>query len=199
MSEFSSEHSFTQRAPRREGGRRSDVISKLRGQVDLFPSKGIAYATTPPQGPHRRTYPVRSVAFRRFVTNFLFAEEDEADPRLVNKTIDTFDAQAVVAGEERAVYSRWTRTPQVAYLDFVRGGQVAEVSPDGTWKLVAEAPVPFVRMPGMRPLPEPVRAEKGSVDALERLGLEPEHADSVMSWPIGVLAGLQVPPLANHW
>lgn len=195
MSKFSNDQPFEQRSSLREDSRGGGKFEKFLEQVHCLRSRGIAYVTIRPGGPDRQTYAVRSASFRTVVAQFLFTGWGEADSKMVGQLIDICEAQALHASEEREVYSRFARTPEGAYLDFVRGGQVAEMSADEPWRIVAESTIPFVRMSGMGPLPEPVRAEKGSVDALERLGLETEHADLMMSWAIGVLAGLEAPTL----
>jgi hypothetical protein len=135
----------------------------------------VAYATID-IGTHREHHAIRSSAFQRW----LLAEFGRRHPRTIgDRTIpsapaaqakaDALNALEAVAaeGREQCPVVRLGEAAGKFYLD--RGTptwEAAEIDAEG-WRVVAEAPVPFLRPTGVRPLPVPVTG--GSINELRDL------------------------------
>lgn len=148
----------------------ASLLVELAADLDLFHTPGAdaeGYAVA--QFPTRReTLPIRSRAFRQWLRNrFWRVYEKAPGGQAVTSAIETIAAKATLQGEEHPVYVRIAQLGAATYLDLAdREGRVVEMSADG-WRILAEAPVRFVRPKGLQALPEPERG--GSLDDLRDL------------------------------
>lgn len=172
-----------------EGGKApgpKDALIELALSADLWHWDGEAFASFP-VGDHRENARVRTRAFSGWLRARL---HDQTGAAAGGATVDDVIALAeakALAGPERQPYIRVGHDLESnrVYVDLGQPDWGAiEISAAG-WRVVAAAPVPFLRLKGMRPLPMP---QPGG--SLEHLGafLNVQKPDGFMlavAWCLG--------------
>jgi hypothetical protein len=112
---------------------------------------------------------VSSEAFRKWIRHAYYRRHTGVVPRdALAAAVELLSAQAQFDGAERPVHRRVGGDLEQLCIDIGDAARhVAVVSRKGTWTLVEQSPVLFVREPGMLPLPIPERG--GSLEELRPL------------------------------
>jgi len=169
------------------------VVNQIVGKLTLFHWGGTSYVSMPTRAGNRAVR-ARGNQFKRYVTRQVHSVGLSSDTRLIQQIIEIADAQAFLGGKEVEPFRRIALIDGCTYIDSGRRGEVISVTPD-RWETISDTGVPFLSLPGIRQLPEPLRAQRGSAKELEATGLGFEEAHLVLFWLIGVVAGLFVPIL----
>ncbi|NCJ05169.1 hypothetical protein GS597_01270 [Synechococcales cyanobacterium C] len=116
----------------------------------------------------RQTHRLRSAAFRRWLCQTLYREtEDAANSEALGAAMNVLEA-AAFEGEAREVFIRTAKHEDSIYIDLANENwEAVKIAADGTWAVVSEPPVRFVRPATMQPLPSPTR--DGSLEDLRDL------------------------------
>ncbi|WP_439578381.1 hypothetical protein [Elioraea sp.] len=165
---------------RAEGDKAADLLLEIVVQagIEMWPDEdGEAYATIPVYG-HREHHPLRSRAFKAWALRLYARAARRAlqdgtevpgsvSPDTLAAALLTLEAMAMDAPARRpAVRSAWG-PDNCIYIDLgTPDWTVAKVTARG-WSVQARCPVPFIRPPGLRALPAPVK--KGAIGDLREL------------------------------
>gem|GEM_PF-3410148 len=143
------------------------ALMVIADQAELFHDGDRAYATVKING-HSETFAVHSEGFRSHLCMGFFKATSKApDARDLDKVTNTMAAKARYEGKRGTPFIRFGHKGGRLYLDLANTkGQVVEISPSGP-KLLSDSPIPFIRPPGMEPLPVPEFT--GSVEELRPL------------------------------
>jgi hypothetical protein len=127
----------------------------------------IAYADFVMNG-RRQCWPVQSDAFRRLLRLKVYEDLGKAPSAAeLTRWVGLLEAKALHDSPEHEVFIRVACIAGRIYIDLAdRVGGVVEIGADG-WRVVHDAPVHFVRVPGMLPLPAPENG--GSIQQLRSL------------------------------
>ncbi len=147
-----------------EGEGRSSAADRLVGYVAasvtcLFHNPdNTAYAEINRNG-HREVYPVRSKAFKLWMTElFLNIDGKAANSETLTTATNTVEAVAMFRGGERPVHLRVAPHPAAGVvIDLCDPEWRVVVITAGGWEVTADSPVTFQRGRSMRPLPTPQR------------------------------------------
>jgi len=138
----------------------------------------------------RRTMPIASRVFRRWLSGVFYAETGEAlGGQSASDAVDVLAASAVHAGGEREIHVRIAAEDGTLYLDLGNETWAAvEVDADG-WRITGEPPVRFRRPRGLRPLPMPEKSDGAGWAALrDLLHLDGEDTWTlIVAWMLGTL------------
>jgi hypothetical protein len=163
-----------------ENGEASDGEPKPRGGKTPIPDRMVAYAraraeffrtpeheayATIREGGHFDTGPITSTEFARWITRIFYTVEGKvAYPQAVSSAVNALEGFALFNGATQEVHLRYAWHKQRIYLDLANSEwDVVEIDAEG-WRLVRNPAVRFLRTPGMRALPTPVRG--GSIEEL---------------------------------
>ena len=178
--------------PAHEDSQATAIVAMLVADpsVELFHAPGghdaVPYATVPVNG-HRQTWPLRSLAFRQWMSRMFYSSEgDVPGAQALADATNTLCGKAVFEGPQHEVYIRIAYHEGDIWLDLADGaGRAVQVTQRG-WRVVeADIPVRFIRRQGMMPLPAPVIG--GRIDDLRRVVNLPEDDLWILavSWLIG--------------
>lgn len=127
----------------------------------------IAYADIWIEG-NRHTYPVRSKAFRLWLSGEFYKKEGKGiSSQTLQDTLNTFEAIAIFEGQTHEVHLRTAEHQGKIYLDLGTPDWKAIEVDDSGWRIAGELPVRFWRPDSLLPLPYPV--EGGNLDELKEL------------------------------
>jgi hypothetical protein len=169
MAKSAKTESSPREAESKAGGGKTPIADRLvkysRARANLFHTPGQeAYATIRHEG-HRETWAIRSPEFARWVEQVFYTVEQKVPyTQAVSSAISTLDGLARFGGRTREVHVRCAWDQGRIYLDLANEDWTAVRIDTEGWRIVRNPPVRFVRTPGMRPLPAPVRG--GSIDRL---------------------------------
>lgn len=159
----------------------SALVAFVEGHAELFHDQnGEVFAET------KDTHETRRVDGRQFKDWLVshFYEKTGKSPRdqSVREALSTLAGLGRYRGECRDVHIRVAEHEGAYFLDLAEPGQNRAVRiAAGTWDLVSDPPVRFVRPETMRPLPEPQRG--GSLDGLWKIANVPEDERLlVLAW-----------------
>lgn len=161
-----------QRMSRMSAAQRLAALAE--GVLVFHAPDGRAYTTVAVAG-HVETWPVRSKAFRGWLSRAYYEKTGRPGPaQAMTETLALVEARAL-AGAEHPVYLRVAEADGKVYVDLAdEHWRVVEVDGDG-WRVLDRAPTRFRRAAGMRALLEPKRG--GTVDELrEFVNVEDERA-----------------------
>jgi hypothetical protein len=142
-------------------------------------------------GDHRETWPTASRRFRRHLQRLYYRTTLEpARSSAVAEAQKTLESQALYEGAQQEVYTRIAGDGiDVVYVDLCNEHwQVVEISAStGTFRVVDESPVRFVRAKGMLALPVPKHG--GNLRALRELVNIADDGDwaLVLAWLVAAL------------
>ncbi len=155
-----------QEAPRRRVPQRDNLMG-LTTLCDLWhDAAGDAFCTFPVNG-HRETWPVRSAAFKRWLSARAYEELGLVPGnQAVEDTLRVLEARASNEGPEKTPWLRVGSEPGRLYIDLGDPTwRAIEISARG-WTILERHGLPFVRSSAMKALPIP---EVGvEIDALRR-------------------------------
>jgi hypothetical protein len=173
-------------------GQRDQVHEIGLGCTLLFcDADRVAYATIEAAG-HRETWPVRSERFRQY----LIGEFQRRHGRLAAGTalgegIEAIAAAAAAGGSVDEVCVRLGGNDGKIYLDLCRDDwKVVEIDAGG-WRVLDSSPVPFLRVPGQRPLPIPCRQPGGLARLRTLVNIADEDEDDWILYVTFLVAGLR--------
>ncbi len=131
--------------------------------MDLFRDAEFrAYATFEQDG-HRKTWPIRSGGFRRYVS-WLFYQQNKAAPRAADVAdfLATLEGQAQFDGRMMSAYVRIAPTDDGIAIDLGDPDWSGIAVDAQGWRSVTRPAVRFIRPRGLHALPVPVKG--GSID-----------------------------------
>ncbi len=143
------------------------LIEVARPVVELFNTpQGQAYASIR-SGEGRRNYACDSAAFRDFLNHKHFQLTGTApQPGAVQQAIQHFSAVARFDGPTEPVFLRVGSSGNRSFLDLANQSWEAVEISENHWRVVDCPPVRFRRVPGMLPLPTPLRG--GDINRLRQ-------------------------------
>jgi hypothetical protein len=126
------------------------------------------YATVVENG-HNENMAIKSSSFKRWLSWKMFSGEDGKVPgsQALQDAINTMGGKAEFLGEELATFVRVAEKDGKIYVDMGDVDWNAIEISGGTWKMVTNPPVKFVRPKGLLPLVVPERG--GNIDDLRCL------------------------------
>jgi len=155
----------------------------LADEAELFVSPdGDAYATFQEDN-HKATDRIKGSRFRRWlILKFEEVHGKPAGSQTLGAAIDLIEAHAHARHSVQQVYVRIAGVDGKVYVDLADADwRVVEISATG-WRVIQGAPVKFIRVKGMTPLPVPHPG--GKLDALRKFMNLPdeEHWKLVVAW-----------------
>jgi hypothetical protein len=175
-------------------GSQAEVIVDLfmvDEQAALFYNRDGETFATFRVGDHRETWPTSSRRFRRHLGRLYYrATQRTPTSRAVAEAQATLEAQALYEGAQQEVYTRIAGDGiDVVYVDLCdEKWRVVEISAStGTFRVVDDSPVRFVRARGMLALPVPKHG--GNLLALRELVNVGDEGDwaLVLAWLVATL------------
>lgn len=164
-----------------------DKLMAVTEKVSLWhDASGVTYATWPING-HLETWPVKSAAFRRWLSCESYEVAGEVPGgQALEDTLRILEARAHQFGDEREAWIRAGAQDGKLFLDLCdKTWRVVEISADG-WRVVENARLPFVRSSAMRPLPEPLSGS--GIDILRRyINADESDFRLVVAWLLAAL------------
>jgi hypothetical protein len=175
--------------PRHQTSQAQALIAFAAGTELFHTPDGVPCATIRVGG-HRETHPVRSRAFRLYLTREYFTAYGK--PPSAQALADSrgyFESRAHFDAPEAPVYVRLANLGDRIYLDLANDRWEAIEITSAGWPVVADPPVRFRRPRGMLPLPRPERG--GTLDALRPFVNVASDADFslLLAWEIAALRG----------
>ena len=141
-----------------------------------------------PAGNHREVWPIRSVAFRRWLSLIYFRHQEGAPGgQTLTDALGVLEGLALFDGDEHEVHLRLAGHGDDIYLDLADADwrAIRPSVPHG-WDVVADPPVRFRRARGMLPLPDPVTG--GSLDLLRPFAnVVDDDWPLLLGWIVGAL------------
>lgn len=181
-------------------GSQATALVNLAGDAEFFHAPdGKTFATVSVNS-HRETMPLRSGAFKDWLSHRFYLSESTAPPSAsLQDALNTLSGKARYDGAEVETYTRVAAHGGSIYLDLCDPRwRAVEVTADG-WGVVQDVPVKFRRARGMLALPEPARG--GSIGELRRflnVGSEDDWV-LLLSWLVAALRPCgPYPVLALH-
>lgn len=141
----------------------------LQAGITLFHDSSSNVFATYTRNGHQETASVLSTQFKRYCQFVYYkATTKGISSTALSEALNVIAASALFDGILRATAMRCARDDDTVYIDLANDQwEVAAVSPSG-YRIIpaADCPIPFVRRPGMLPLPTPVQG--GTLHFLDR-------------------------------
>ena len=136
---------------------------------------------------HREVHMLGSPTFDRWLRGEVFEAHEIGIPDYaMTTTIATLKALGTFKGPEVEVHRRVANHDGAYWIDLCDDQWRAIKVQAGKWEIVERPPVPFVRAPGMRPLPEP--AKKGNLALLwKHMNIPKQAHPLVLAWMLDSL------------
>ena len=141
----------------------AEILADIAEGCRLFHSPdGSCYADIEQDG-RRKTIPIKGL--KEWLHHAYYLKTGKSPPSdAIRSANETLAARAKYDGGDRPVYVRVANESGAVFLDLADdAGRVVEITANG-WRLIKEAPVSFLRPPGLLHLPEPEPG--GSIDEL---------------------------------
>ncbi|MCH2298913.1 MAG: hypothetical protein MK441_13560, partial [SAR324 cluster bacterium] len=150
------------------------LVELVNMNTELFhDSSDNCYATFANKG-HRECWELESSGFRNWLSYMFFLETRGAPSETALKAaLGTLLGQAKYEGAEKTVFKRVAKDGEALWIDLCDEEWKAIKVLPGSWEVVEDPPVMFVRSPTMTPLPIP--SENGDLDPLWSLINIPEE------------------------
>ena len=155
--------------------------------IELFRTSGHEGYVRLPADTHREVWPVRSVAFRRWLARIFFNHQSGAPGgQALTDALGVLEGLALFDGHEHEVHLRVAEHEGDIYLDLADADwRAVRIGPHG-WDVVADPPVRFRRARGMLPLPDPVAG--GSLELLRPFAnVVDDDWPLLLGWIVGAL------------
>jgi len=163
------------------------TLIRLAGECELWhDTKGVSWAAIKVDG-HREHWPIRSKAFKRFLSARFFGVRGTApSATAMQDALGVLEGRALFEGAEHTTHVRVAGDGERIYLDLCDPGwHAVEIDASG-WRVVDNLPVRFRRAPGMLRLPVPVSG--GQLDELrEFINVTDEAWPLLVGWLLGTL------------
>jgi hypothetical protein len=116
---------------------------------------------------HWENWPVKSPTFTEWLCAMCFHDYGMVpSQKAVSEALNTLAGRALFDSPEKKVHVRVAGNNDAIYLDLGNSSwEVVKITRDG-WEVASQSPVMFFRVPGMLPLPHPIRG--GKIDDLRR-------------------------------
>jgi hypothetical protein len=175
-------------------------LVELASDAEFFHSPDMEGFVTFEVQEHKQTHPVKSRAFKRWLMQRYYVENDAAaGTQALQDALTVIEAKAVFDGPEKPVYLRIGGDDQTIYIDLGDSEwRCAKITKDG-YEILSEPPIKFRRAKGMLSLPYPVAG--GSIDELYNfLNVYESSARQLLNaWLIqAIMPKGPYPPLALH-
>jgi len=159
------------------GGR--DPVALMDNMALFHSTDGETAFATIPVGEHHETWPIRSRAFRRWVTGEMFRQNGKPPKaQHVADQLTLLEALAQFDGPAHDVFVRLAQRDDKLFLDLANPEwEVVEIDASG-WRVVSESPVRFRRPRGMQALPRPLPG--GSLSHLRQFLNTPSDPEWVL-------------------
>jgi hypothetical protein len=173
-------------------------LVSIADRAELFHSpEGTAFATVMVEN-HLETWPVKSKGFRQYLCHELYRAEKIA-PRMqsLGEALGVIAAKACFDGRADSAFLRVAEREGSLWIDLGnRAWQAVEITPYG-WRVADKPLVRFVRSPGMRELPVPIKG--GNVRELDHYLNLSSEADRILvySWLVAALRPRGPYPILN--
>ncbi len=154
---------------------------------EVFRTSGLEPYALVPTGTHREVWPVKSAAFRRWLSGSYFKRAHGVPGgQALTDALGVLEGRALFDGAEAEVHLRLAEHDGAVYLDLCdEYWQACKITARG-WEIVHDAPVRFRRTRGMQSLPRPV--EGGSIDELnEFVNVPGADWPLFLGWLLGAL------------
>jgi hypothetical protein len=165
------------------------LLVSFAEDAELFHNADVPYATID-CGDHRETHSVHGKKFRLWLARMFWVKcHRPPASQAMQNALAVITAKALFEGAEAPVAVRISEHDGAIFLNLCdERWRMVQVSPSG-WEVVDDAPVKFVRKPGMLPLPVPERG--GSLAQLRPLINASDDTTWVLAcaWLIGALRG----------
>lgn len=158
--------------------------------------EGTAWATLRVED-HAENWPVRSRAFKLWLTRLYYEERDRPpNAQALQDALATVEAKALFAGAEHPVYLRVAHQDGAVWLDLGRPDwQAVRITAEG-WAVLSPE-VRFRRSKATGALPIPIQGGGEALkDILNPWALEEAPLTLVLAWTLGTLSGGPYPVLA---
>ena len=158
------------------------LVELVNAQTELFHDlSDSCYATFMNSG-HRECWKLESSGFRNWLSYKYFLETRGAPSETALKAaLGTLLGQAKYEGPEKPVFRRVAKDEEALWIDLCDEDWKAIKVLPGSWEVVNNPPVMFVRSPTMSTLPVP--AEKGDIELLwSLLNISKEERNLVLCW-----------------
>ncbi|NTW28885.1 MAG: hypothetical protein HGA39_05915 [Coriobacteriia bacterium] len=144
---------------------KTEILLKLADGVELFHSPDGSPFASVVVNDRRETWPVRSKAFRRWLSGHFYEHNGKAaGGQALQDALDVLEAKAQFDGCCRDVFVRLATYEDSIYLDLANEErEIVEITAH-RWKTVCDGPVRFLRPSGLLALPRPMMP--GSVELL---------------------------------
>ena len=152
-----------------DGPTQSQLLVGLADSCELFRSEDSeTFATLRAPAGHFETWPIRSAMFKRWlIREFYPTHGKPPGSGALEDALKTLEARAQFEGLTEPVFRRAAGWGGNIYLDLVNDAwEVIEISAT-EWKVLKQAPVKFVRAPGMLALPRALTT--GCIDDLKKV------------------------------
>jgi len=156
-----------------EDGKREKRESQADLLVKIVEDSGTEFFHTPTDeqfirfaiGDHNETWPIRSRATRRWITNRFYRTTKKApNNEAMQSALNVLEARASCEGDEQEVYLRAAWHDDALYYDLADADwRVVRIDAQG-WEVITDSPVKFRRYSNTLPQDEPVSG--GSVAAI---------------------------------
>jgi len=150
--------------------------------------KDDAYARID-KGDHFEIYPVRSKAFKRWITHQYYSQfQKPPGAQAVADAVGLAEAKAQFEGQNLPVFLRIAHKDNI-YVDLGDDKwRVVEITTAG-WSVLNKSPVVFRRPNGMKSLPTPKKSKDGLCNILKLFGFKHKN-DKILciAWLLGCLA-----------
>jgi hypothetical protein len=174
-----------------------EAAAAIAAGAELFHNPdGDAFVDIEVRG-HRETYPVRSKAFKQWLSlEFYRANGKPPAADAVKQALSLTEGRARYEAPERDVHLRVARVGERIYLDLADDGwRAVEVDANG-WRVVDRPPVRFRRTAGTLPLPEPRRG--GDVKELKPfVNVDDDGFVVAVAWQLAALGGVGPYPVLD--
>ena len=158
------------------------LVELVNAQTELFHDlSDSCYATFMNSG-HRECWKLESSGFRNWLSYKYFLETRGAPSDTALKAaLGTLLGQAKYEGPEKPVFRRVAKDEEALWIDLCDEDWKAIKVLPGSWEVVNNPPVMFMRSPTMSTLPVP--AEKGDIELLwSLLNISKEERKLVLCW-----------------
>ena len=166
-----------------------EAVAAIAARASLFHTPdGIAFVDLSIDS-HRETYPVRSKAFKQWLSFEHFrTHRKPATGDALEQALVLTEGRARYEAPEREVHLRVARADGKIYLDLAdQKWRAVEIDAQG-WRIIESPPVRFRRTAGMLALPEPARS--GDINKLRAfLNVDDDGFVLAVAWQLAALSG----------
>lgn len=168
-----------------KGQTQAEVLEKLSQDLELFHNSTAESFARVPMADHFECWAVKSERFRGILYHRYYRKQNSTPSKeALQSFLELLCARAQYDGPQRETFLRFAHFEGRIYLDLARESwEVVEIDAHG-WRVLADSPVCFRRVRGMKALPIPVRG--GSLDVLRQfINARDSQWVLMVSWLVG--------------